>query len=316
MKILITGASGFVGGSFMRQFAHRDDLEILGVARSKVALNNYISMDLSTEFDLPFDPDIVIHAAALASPWGTKADFQSNNVDATRNVLAFCERKNHPKLIYLSSSSVFYQSGSQFDLTEESPIGPDFVNDYAATKYAGEVLVNEYSGKFAILRPRAVFGPHDTVLFPRVLRAAEKGALPLFKTEGEAAVGDIIYIDVLCDYILKAALNDDIVGEYNLTNAQPVEIQRFLLDVLERLGIPTPKKVVRVSTAMKLATCVEFVYRLLRLPSEPPVTKFGVGVLGNSKTFNVSKMLRDLGPPIMTVEEGVDEFIKWQKQNA
>jgi len=316
MKILITGASGFVGGSFMRQFADREDLKILGVARSKLALDNYISMDLSKEFDLPFDPDVVIHAAALASPWGTKADFQENNVDATRNVIAFCERKNHPKLIYLSSSSVFYQAGSQFNLTEDSPIGPDFVNEYAATKYAGEELVNQYGGKFAILRPRAVFGPHDTVLFPRVLRAAKKGALPLFKAEGEPAIGDIIYIDVLCDYLLKTALNDDITGAYNLTNAQPVEIQNFLLDVLARLDIPKPKKVVKVATAMKLATGVEFLYRLLRLSSEPPVTKFGVGVLGNSKTFDVSKMLKDLGPPIMTVEQGVDEFITWQKQNA
>lgn len=316
MKILITGASGFVGGSFMRQFCDRSDLDIFGVARSKKNITNYMSVDLAKEFDIPFKPDVVIHAAALASPWGVKKDFITQNIDVTNNVIKFCEGNGYPKLIYISSSSVFYREGSQFNIKEDSPIGPTFVNEYAATKYAGELLVREYRGKFAILRPRAIFGPYDTVLFPRVLRAAKKGALPLFKTEGEAAIGDLIYIDVLCDYILKAALNDEIIGTYNLTNAQPVEIQSFLLDVLKRLDIPKPKKVIKASTAMKMATIVEAIFRLLHLKSEPPVTKFGVSVLANSKTFDVSKMLRDLGPPIVSVDEGLDRFISWQKNRG
>ncbi len=68
---------------------------------------------------------------------------------------------------------MFYRDGHQFNLTEASPIGPDFVNTYAATKYAGECLLRAYSGEHVILRPRAVFGPGDTVLFPRVLTAAQ-----------------------------------------------------------------------------------------------------------------------------------------------
>ena len=315
MKILVTGASGFVGGSFIRQFSGRDDMELFGVARSNINQANYTSIDLSSEFDLPISPDIVVHAAARASPWGKKSDYQSQNIDVTKEVIRFCERKNLPKLIYLSSSSVFYQNKHQLNITEDSPIGPEFVNDYAATKFAGEQLVKKYSGKHVILRPRAVFGPYDTVLFPRILAAARKGRLPLFETQGSPVIGDLIYIDVLCDYILKAALNLDLVGEYNLTNAEPVEIQSFLLQAFDKLGLTKPSRTVKVSTAMKAATLTEFIYKLFRLPWEPPVTRFGINVLSTSKTFNVEKMLRDFGPPIFTIEQGLEKFIEWQKNN-
>ena len=56
-----------------------------------------------------------------------------------------------------------------------------------------------------ILRPRAVFGPGDTVLFPRVLTAARKGRLPLLVSDGPPPQGDVIYIDNLCHYMLQAA---------------------------------------------------------------------------------------------------------------
>ncbi len=231
----------------MDRFENREDIELLGVARRKLARKNYKSNDLSMPFQLNFNPDVVIHAAARSSPWGTEAEFKKQNIDTTKNVVSFCERQGLPKLIYLSSSSVFYQNKHQMNLTEDSQIGPDFVNEYAATKYAGEKLVRAYTGHHVILRPRAVFGPKDTVLFPRILKAAKKGRLPMFKAEGQPAIGDLIYIDVLCDYILSAALRDDIQGEYNLTNNEPVLIQDFLLSVLEQLELPKPQKTVNIA---------------------------------------------------------------------
>ena len=128
-------------------------------------------------------------------------------------------------------------------MTEASPIGPDFVNTYAATKYAGECLVRDYSGEHVILRPRAVFGPGDTVLFPRVLAAARKGRLPLLVSDGPPPQGDVIYIDNLCHYMLQAATTSQLKHDaYNLTNAEPILIHDFLLEALERLHLPAPKR--------------------------------------------------------------------------
>jgi 2-alkyl-3-oxoalkanoate reductase len=350
VKILVTGASGFVGSSYIRRMRERSrpdgaeprraglkggpppsgkiealslgervwvrgPLLLHGIGRRKLDGPSYSSIDLTRPFDLDFDADVVIHAAARASPWGTRDDYRRQNIDATRHVIDWCLRRPHPpRLVYVSSSSVLYRDGHQLGLTEDSPIGPEFVNDYAASKYAGERLVHDYPGEWTIVRPRAVFGPGDTVLFPRILAAATRGRLPLIDTGGPPAIGDLIYIDTLSDYLHAAATSPHAAGRaFNLTNNQPVEILPFLLDVFDRLGIPRPSRRVSLSTAMRAARVSEAIYRLLRLPGEPPVTRFGVGVFAWSKTFDVSRAVAAFGPPSVTLESGVDRFVTWQK---
>lgn len=313
MRILITGASGFVGGTFLQRFSQRPGLELLGVARRPMPLAKYLQRDLSQPFDLPFKPDVVIHAAALASPWGTRAQYERQNVEATRHVIDFCRRAGLPRLLHISTSAVFYDESHQYNLKEMSPIGPGFVNLYAETKAASERLVAQYEGEHAVLRPRAVFGPGDTVLFPRVIEAARKGALPLFTGQDRPVMGDLIYIDTLCDYLLRAAQAPQLAPSYNLTNAQPVDLQALLHRVLDELGLPKPRRQVKVGTALRAATVMEGVWRLLHLRGEPPATRFGVGVFAYSKTFDPALTLADLGAPSVSLDEGVQRFIQWQR---
>lgn len=323
LAILVTGASGFVGGSFCRRFGGRSDLVVHGIGRRRLDAAWYSARDLSRPFEVDFAPDVVIHAAARAAPWGTAEEYRRDNVEATREVIAFCRRHGNPRLIYVSSSSVLYRDGPQLGLDEASPIGPRFVNRYAATKYAGERLVEEYPGPWLIVRPRAVFGPGDTVLFPRLVAAARAGRLPLFvnsaatpatsATPATPAIGDLIYIDTLTDYLLRAARRPELRGVYNLTNAEPVPIQAFLLDVFARLGLPAPRRRVSIRSAMLAAGIVEAAWSLLRLRGEPPITRFGVGVFAWSKTFDVGKALADLGPPSVSIADGVEAFVRWQK---
>lgn len=313
MRILITGASGFVGGAFMRRFSNVPGLELFGVARRPVALPNYAQRDLSQAFDLPFRPDVVIHAAARASPWGTRAQYEQQNVEATREVMAFCRRVGRPRLLHISTSAVFYNESHQYDLREDSPIGPAFVNLYAETKAASERLVEDYGGEFSVLRPRAVFGPGDTVLFPRVIEAARKGTLPLFVGQDRPVMGDLVYIDTLTDYLLRAAQAPTLAPSYNLTNAQPVDLQLLLHTVLRELGLPLPQRRVKVGTALRAATVLEWVWRTGRLRGEPPATRFGVGVFAYSKTFDPARTLTDLGAPSVALDEGVRRFVAWQR---
>ena len=111
------------------------------------------------------------------------------------------------------------------------------------------------------------------------------------------AIGDLIYIDNLIDVIVQAATRDDVSGEFNLTNNQPVAIMDFLLDVFSRLSIPEPRRQVSTRSAMRFAALLEGVYSILMPWREPPITRFGVHVFAYSKTFDVTKMLRTFGPP-------------------
>ena len=312
MNVLVTGASGFVGKAFVSRFAGAGGMRIHGIGRRPSSDPAYSAIDLSRPFELAFRPDVVIHCAARSSPWGTRAEFEAANVEATRNVIAFCERSGTPRLVYVSTTAVFYRNADQLELTEDSPIGPAFVNAYAATKRAGELLVERYAGSWIVLRPRAVFGPGDTTLFPRVLRAARAGRLPLLRRAGLPARSDLIYVDTLCDYIAAAA-RSALGGAFNLTNAEPVETQAFLLGILRRLGVPLPTRSVDARLAFALAGALEAAYRVASPQREPPVTRFGVAALAYSKTFDVRKAVAAFGPPSVSIEEGVDRFVRWAR---
>jgi nucleoside-diphosphate-sugar epimerase len=311
-KILITGASGFVGSSFCLRHVSRDDLEIRGLGRRKSDLPGYMRADLTRPLELNWTPDLVIHAAARSSPWGSLEEFRRQNVLATRHVLDFCTMRGVRKLVFVSSSSVFYRDEDQFDITEETPIGPDYVNHYARTKHEAEKLVHGYAGDWCIVRPRAVFGPRDTVLFPRILRAAAEGRMISISRPGPPAVGDLIYIDTLSDYLLRAALDSAVTGEINLTNHEPVVMGSLLSELFERLGLPPVGRTVPLAKAMRVAGIIEWAYRLFAPSKEPPITRYGVGVLAFSKTFDAGKCRRLLGPPSVTLREGIERFIEWE----
>ena len=76
---------------------------------------------------------------------------------------------------------------------------------YSRTKRAGERLVEGYAGMSTIIRPRAVFGPGDTVLLPRLIAAARKGQLPLFtRPDGDDVQCDLTDVDTTAHAILTA----------------------------------------------------------------------------------------------------------------
>ncbi len=288
---------------------------VTGIGRRPLPLAGYLAHDLCqplpSSLDVPFD--VVVHAAARSSPWGRREEFERQNVLATQHVLDACLRQGRPKLIFISSSSVYYQPAHQLGITEETPFPSKPINEYAATKRKAEALVEQYPGNWVILRPRAVIGPGDTVLFPRVLRAAQAGRLPLLISPDGPVVGDLIYIDNLVDCVVRAASAADITGCFNLTNNEPVAIIDFLLDVFARLGIPAPRRRLSVRTAMVSARILEWFYALCLPNREPPITQFGVHVFAYSKTFNVAKMLGTIGPPCVPLSEGVERIVSWVK---
>jgi 2-alkyl-3-oxoalkanoate reductase len=315
-QILLTGVSGFVGGAlgaYLRQLGY----DVIGVSR-KAPRPNSVSRFLAHDLTEPIPASwpstaVVVHCAALSSPWASPAAYQANNVGATRNLLAYAERAKARRFVFISSSSVYYAPGDQLGITEDSPFPLTPINQYAATKRQAEELVRRAAVPWAILRPRAVFGPGDTVLFPRILRAAKRGALPrMIRPDGKSPWADLIYIDNLSHYIERAVALD-VSGSFNLTNNQPVELYPFLDGLLAKLSLPQPRKTVRVGTAMFFARLSELVSHYLLNYKEPPITRFGVEVMAYSKIFDVRKMVAAFGPPPVTIETGVDRFLEWQR---
>lgn len=320
MRILVTGSNGFVGGNLAAFLARRGH-GVVGLGRSPgpaagEGVSEYLRHDLGEPLRWEGAVDAVVHCAALAAPWAPPTAFERANVCGTRHVVDWCRGHGRPHLVYISSSSVFYRNEDQLGLTEDSPIPADDeqINVYSRTKRAGERLVLAYEGSAAILRPRAVFGPGDRVLLPRVLRAARAGRLPLIRRPGGRPVlADLLYVENLSHYI-AAVVERGVTGTLNLTNAEPVDLQAFLLQVLERLGYPAPRRQVSLRLAMGLAGISEWVSATFLGYREPPVTRFGVSVFAWSKTFDVSRSLEILGPPPIPLAEGVERLAAdWER---
>jgi len=310
MKLLVTGASGFVGGGVFRR-ARELGWDVRGIGRRSGTEPGYLSADLTQPLAIDFTPDVVVHAAARSSPWGARREFERQNVLATRRILDFCAQRGRPHLIYISTGAVLYRQQHQLNLDEQTPYPANPINEYARSKILAEQLIQTYSGPACILRPRAVFGPGDTVVFPRIIKALRRGKLPLLEAD-RPVIGDLVYSETLTDYIIRA-IERRATGIYHVTNGEPIEIYQLLGKICDALGLPCPTRRVPVQRALAAAKWIERFYRCLPFLGEPPITQFGVSVFAWSKTFSMEKTRREFGEPLVGLEEGVRRFVAWQQ---
>lgn len=317
-RVLVTGASGFIGRWIVERFESRS-IETWGIGQRRLDLKNYRSLSLGSKAEklesllssqaIPA-PDVIVHAAARSSPWGTREQFEKDNVRATQQIVEYISSRPHTRLVFISSSSVLYRAGHQLDLHETTPFPARAVNRYAETKQRCERAVESLGDKAVILRPRAVFGPGDTVLLPRILEAARAGRLPLVRSS-TPIIGDLVYIENLVDVIEQATLRRDVQGVFNVTNHEPVEIREFLCSVFDQLKIPRPKRRVRVGTAMAAATVLEAFHAIFRPSIEPKITRFGVHVFAYSKTFDPERSRATFGSPRISLQEGLRRTVEY-----
>lgn len=325
MKALVTGATGFLGGALARRLladghsvvatgrnaARGATLTADGVRFEAADLN-----DSSRLAALAEGCDDVFHCAALSSVWGDTSAFEQANVQGTRNVVRACQASGVGRLIHVSTPSVYHSGEDRFDVAEDSPLPPP-INEYARTKLLAEEIVLEAHQAglpSVIIRPRGLFGPGDTTVFPRVLRLLQAGRL---KVIGDGAnVVDITYIDNVVDALVDAAnAPESALGRiYNITNGEPVKLWELLSGLAERLDLPPPRGRVSLGRARFFATLLEWTWRLLPLRGEPPITRYTVELLALSMTLDLSAARSEIGySPRVSIDEGVDRFLAWWK---
>ncbi len=240
--------------------------------------------------------DVVFHAAALSSPWGPRAAFQRINVDAPRSLLQAARASGATSFVFVSSPSVYAAMKDQAGLTEASPLPARSLNAYAATKRAGEELVlaaDAPSFRTVSVRPRALIGPDDAVLLPRIMALVARGWFPLFR--GGRALVELTDVRDAAQALLSADRHIERTGgkAINISGGRPVavvELARALGDALSRKLRLQP---IPMFVARTLAQTMEAVCSILPGRPEPRLTTYGIATLAYTQTFNLARA-RDL----------------------
>lgn len=316
MKILVTGGTGFLG-RHLAQALISDSHQIYLAGRKFENVDKLLQLGVTAvAFDLRDQPavrracagmDVVCHAGALSSPWGPRAEFFATNVGGTQAIIDGCRQYGVGRLIYISSPSVLFDGHDHINATEATPYPRQFMSVYALTKKLAEEAVNSATDLNTItLRPKAIFGPGDKALLPRLVAAARAGRLPMVG-DGRNQV-DLTYVGNVVQAIQLAIQKPAVKGLYTITNDEHVMLWDVIKMVLERLGISTRLRPMSPTFAATLAGLMELLANVTG--KEPLLTRYSVALLHCTQTYDISKAKQALGysPPV-SVAEGVERTI-------
>jgi len=315
VRILITGGTGFLGRRVAalalarghrvrllgRDFGAVGDLLAAGAEGWRADLRDPAAVRRACA-----GTDAVIHAGALSVPWGPRAEFFAVNVGGTASIIAGCRAAGVARLVYISSPSVTFTGRDVCDETEAAPYPRHFASVYSLTKKLGEDRVNAaaYDGlATTILRPKAIFGPGDNALLPRLLDAARRGRL-IRIGDGQNRV-DLTYVDNVAHATLLALDAPTAVGRtYTITNDAHPCLWDVIGAVLRGVGLSDTPRPVSLPAALAVAGLMEARARLTG--QEPLLTRYSAAILARTQTYDIAAARRDLGyTPLVSLEDGI-----------
>lgn len=323
--VLVTGASGFVGGALVHRLLH--------AGRQVRALSRSSTPQLEALGAIPIQADIadvaavraactgvttVFHAAARVGISGPRHEFERTNIQGTASVIDACRAGRVDRLIFTSSPSVVFNHRDLAGADESLPLGTDFPADYPRTKAAAERLVLSANSsddlRTCALRPHLIWGPGDSNLIPRIIARARAGQLQI--VGGGHNRVDLTHIDNVVDAHVLAeqalAYPDSPAGgrAYFITNGEPVVLWKWINALLAQLELPSVTKRLSLPRAQMAGALCEIFWRLTGLRSEPPMTRFLAFELAKDHWFNIAAARRDLRySPRISMEAGLNELL-------
>lgn len=323
MIAVVTGATGCLGLNLTQRLL-KEGYDVIALGRNP-ALGHVLSQlgatfipvelhDLKTLQFWCQKAHVIFHTAAHSSPWGKYQDFYTANVTGTEHVIA--STPENTRIIYVSTPSIYFDFTEKHHIQENAPLPKKPANTYVKTKLMAESIIDkahlERDLKVITLRPRAIFGPYDRAIFPRLLNAYTKGVLPMVGA-GKNII-DITYVENVVESLLLAATASSACygKKYNITNDEP----RTLIDIVSTLFMylqkPLKIKHIPYAVAKPLAKCFESIHHLLRLNQEPRLTAYSAGVLALGQTLNISAAQQDLGyKPTVSIDQGLKQYAAW-----
>lgn len=323
MRVLVTGASGLLGGGVARALAERgDDVTVFQRRPSGLPVCEVRGdvADPDAVRRAAAGADAVVHLAARVSMTGPWAQFEAANVLGTQQVVDAAREAAAGRFVMVSSPSVAH-AGRSLVGAPAGPADPEHARGpYARSKAMAErlALAADAPG-FAVVavRPHLVWGPGDTQLVGPIVQRARQGRLAL--VGGGTALIDTTYLDNAVAAIV-AALDraDDAHGQaLVVSNGEPRTVRETVARICAAAGVPAPRRSVPLPVARAAGGAAEALWQALRRTDEPPMTRFVAEQLATAHWFDQRHTRAVLGwQPAVSLDDGFERLASWYRSGA
>jgi nucleoside-diphosphate-sugar epimerase len=318
-RAFVTGGSGFIGGALIERL-RSEGVEVRALARSERSAERVrelgaeaVSGDLDDRESLRAGAEgceVAFHAAAKVEDWGDPAEFERLNVGGTRNAIDACRDAGVRRVVHVGTEAALMAGRPLVNVDEGAALRPDSPALYSSSKAKAEQLVRAANGdglETVVVRPRFVWGRGDTTLLPAIIEMVRSGRFRWIG--GGRQLTATTHVDNTVEGLWLGATKAPAGGVYFVTDGEPVVFREFLTAMLGTQGVEIPDKSVPPRVAEIAARAAEAIWRGLKRPGNPPLTRFAVWVSSQECTIDISRAERELGyRPVKSREEGLVEL--------
>ncbi|GCE13584.1 NAD-dependent epimerase/dehydratase family protein [Tengunoibacter tsumagoiensis] len=327
MKALVTGAAGFLGGHLVEMLVERGDevRAFIQPGQDRTLLQSLPGVEV-IEGDLTDAASLkkavqgiqrVYHIAAKTGPWGPEEIYQATNVQGVLDLIAAAQEAGVERIVHTSSITV-YGHHLRGLVAEDYPYHAEN-NPYSRTKISSEnlifKLVKEKGAPVVVIRPGWIYGPRDTASFARFVSLVQSGKGFLLGS-GKNIV-PIVYVRDVAQGLIKAgdAGNEAVGRAYTIANDQRVTQAEYLNSIADALQVPHISRSYPFTAIFLAGQVAEAVWRLKdsrQQGAPPPVTTYGVTLLGRDQRFSIDRARQELGyAPEFDLKRGVALGVEW-----
>jgi nucleoside-diphosphate-sugar epimerase len=321
MRVLITGATGLLGGHLIKELQQRgehiralvlpvenaDKLTAQGVEVVRGDITDADTLEPAVK-----DVELIFHLAAMMGVTRPIEDYRLVNVTGSENLYKAAQKAGVRRYVHTSSHCVYGLNMGRF-LTEKDPLRPDS-HPYSVTKAEGDRLMRrlmlDSKVETVILRPGSFFGPGDRLNFGRMAQRMKDGK-GVILGKGDNHLPFCYITDVVQGFLL-AAYHDNAPGNvYNITNDQPLTQQEMFNEVADAVGGVRPTRHLPYLPVYYGSIVAEKVVAPIT-HREPLATTHGALMFGGDNKHSIEKARRELGfEPEVDLRTGIRLAAAW-----